>query len=35
MSHDLPDRPWQKIGGDLFEFNNFDSLVTVDYFLNF
>ena len=34
MLHDLPDCSWQKVAIDLFEFNNFDYLVTVDYFSN-
>ena len=31
LSHDLPDYLWQKIVLNLFEFNNFDNLVTVVY----
>ena len=33
--HDLPSRPWEKVGTDLFELNGKDYLVTVDYFSNF
>lgn len=33
--HELPDRPWSKVGTDLFVFNNRDYLITVDYFSNF
>ena len=28
---EVPDRPWAKVGGDLFELNNRHYLVTVDY----
>ena len=35
MSHNIPDRPWSKIGTDLFSLNNQDYLITVDYFSNF
>ena len=35
MSHDIPDRPWQKIGTDPFHFDGKDYIVTVDYFSNF
>ena len=29
------ERPWAKIGTDLFQFQNKDYLVTIDYFSNF
>ena len=35
LSHEVPDRPWAKIATDLFQFENKDYLVTVDYFSNF
>ena len=35
QSHDLPDRPWAKIGIDLFTVHGKDYLVTVDYFSDF
>ena len=35
MPHDLPDRPWEKVGTDLFELNKKHYLVTVDYLSNF
>ena len=35
MSHDIPDRPWAKIGEDLFSNNGNDYLVTVDFYSNF
>ena len=35
MSHDIPDRPWAKIGTDLFSNNGKDYLVTDDYYSNF
>ena len=33
--HPVPDRPWAKVGTDLFTINGRDYLVTVDYFSNF
>jgi len=33
--HDLPERPWQKVGTDIFTFCERNYLVTVDYFSNF
>lgn len=33
--HEIPSRPWEKVGTDLFSFDNKDYLVTVDYFSNF
>ncbi len=33
--HELPVRPWSKVGTDLFVFNNREYLITVDYFSNF
>ena len=35
MSYHLPDQPRSKTGADLFEFNNFDYLVIVNYFSHF
>lgn len=35
MSHDIPDRPWAKVGTDLFSIDGIDYLVTVDYYSNF
>ncbi|MCP3889967.1 MAG: transposase family protein, partial [Desulfobulbaceae bacterium] len=35
MSHELPLRPWEKVGVDLFELDNKDYLITVDYYSNF
>ena len=35
LNHKIPDRPWAKIGTDLFQFENKEYLVTVDYFSNF
>ena len=31
MSHEVPDRPWQKVGVDLFSYHEKDYLVTTDY----
>ena len=33
--HEVPNRPWEKVGTDLFTFNNQSYLVTVDYYSNF
>ena len=35
MSHDIPTRPREKVGVDLFEIEKHDYLVTVDYYSNF
>ena len=35
MSHEVCDRPWEKVGVDIFELNDQFYLVTVDYFSNF
>ena len=35
MPHDLPERPWEKVGIDLFTLQNHDYFITVDYFSNF
>jgi hypothetical protein len=35
MSHELPSRPWEKVGVDLFTWNSNEYLVTVDYYSNF
>ena len=34
-SHEIPSRPWEKIGVDLFTYNNKEFLITVDYYSNF
>ncbi|XP_048255340.1 uncharacterized protein K02A2.6-like [Haliotis rufescens] len=31
-SHDIPERPWAKVGADLFVYKNSDYLLCVDYF---
>ncbi|XP_028412533.1 uncharacterized protein K02A2.6-like [Dendronephthya gigantea] len=33
--HEIPDRPWAKIGVDLFEFKNTNYLLCVDYYSKF
>lgn len=33
--HAVPNRPWEKIGIDLFKFNGRNYLMTIDYFSNF
>ena len=35
ISHDVPDRPWTKVGVDLFTFNQTNYLIIVDYFSGF
>ena len=35
QSHDVPDRPWSKVGTDLFTCNGYDYLLTVDYYSDF
>ena len=35
IPHDIPDRPWAKLGINLFSLNNQDYLITVDYFSGF
>ena len=35
LSHDVPDRPWQKIGVDIFTFRGQDYLLSADYLSNF
>lgn len=32
LPHDVPDRPWSKVGVDLFTLNNINYLILVDYF---
>lgn len=32
---EMPERPWQKVGCDLFTLDNCDYLITVDYYSNF
>ena len=33
--HELPDRPWSKVGTDLFTFDGKNCIVTVDHYSNF
>ena len=33
--HSLPDRPWSKVGGDLFELDGLHFVILVDYYSNF
>ena len=35
MPHDIPERPWQKVGVDLMSFKGKDYLITTDYRSNF
>ena len=35
MPHDIPDRPWQKVGMDILTFGGSDYLLMVDYFSKF
>ena len=32
ISHEIPSRPWEKLGVDYFTFSNQDYLIIVDYF---
>ena len=32
IPHEVPDRPWAKVGADIFSFKDHDYLVVVDYF---
>ncbi|KAK3752443.1 hypothetical protein QZH41_003511 [Actinostola sp. cb2023] len=35
MSHEIPERPWEKLGIDILTFQETDYLVTVDYYSNY
>ena len=35
IAHELPSRPWEKVGTDLFSLDGRDYLITVDYLSNF
>ena len=35
MSHEISDRPWEKVGTDLYTIDGQDYLIVVDYFSNF
>ena len=35
MPHEVPSRPWEKVGTDIFELKNKSYLITVDYYSNF
>jgi predicted Fe-S protein YdhL (DUF1289 family) len=35
ISHEIPSRPWSKVGVDLMKCRDKDYLVTVDYYSNF
>ena len=35
MPHEIPSRPWQKVGTDLFLFHQRQYLITVDYYSSF
>ncbi|KAK3697327.1 hypothetical protein QZH41_004727 [Actinostola sp. cb2023] len=35
MSHEIPERPWEKVGIDILTFQGTDYLVTVDYYSNY
>ena len=35
MPHDVPDRPWAKVGTDLFSISDTSYLIVVDYYSNF
>ena len=35
MPHEVPSRPWENVGTDIFELKNKSYLITVDYYSNF
>ena len=35
LPHEVPNRPWNKVAVDLFQFRNKDFLITVDYYSGF
>ena len=35
LPHEIPDRPWSKLGADLFELHKENYLLLVDYYSNF
>ena len=35
MSHELPSRPWEKVGSDIFTLHDKNYLILVDYYSNF
>ena len=35
IPHEIPDRPWSKVGVDLFTYRSHEVLVTVDYFSDY
>ena len=35
MSHEPTDKPWEKVAIDIYNLDNKDCLITVDYFSNF
>ena len=35
MQPDLPTRPWEKLGSDIFQFNGANYLIIVDYYSRF
>ena len=35
ICHEIPSRPWEKVAIDLFQLDNKDFIVTVDYYSNF
>ena len=35
LPHELPSRPWEKIGADLFELNGQSYVIMVDYWTNY
>ena len=35
MSHEVPSRPWERVGTDIFTLHDKDYLVTIDYYSNF